>query len=499
MDEEFASHDKNETWKQVRYSDIPKDRKIVGSKWVYKIKRNADGSIERYKARLVAQGHTQQPGLDFDEDETHSPVVRHDSLRLLLAISTQFGWTPQQFDVKTAYLYGKLDEEIYMRIQQSDGTPMYVKLDKCIYGLKQSGFKWYGRLTDTLYRSGFTKTDFDPCVFVHKEDNFYVSIYVDDIVTYGPEGPLLTALKTQLKREFDVSDMGNLHWLLGIEVTINKEGISLSQQAYIEQLMQRFDIKGPSKVSLPIDPNHQLRRSTDEDPRADPSQYQRLIGSLMYCLATRPDLAYPVTLLSQYNADPSLQHMRSAMNLLKYLAGTRDLRLLYKKTTDITLEGHTQGKLIAMEGYTDSDYANCRDTSRSFSGYVFKLAGCTISWKCRKQKNAAHSSAEAEYIAMAMCTKQLLWIKTALDQLRIKVQLPCMFADNQGAIEIAAQHKINERSKHIRVAYHITRERLEEGDFQLVHVPSEHNLADICTKGLRKPLLLPLRTAVMGA
>jgi len=387
----------NNTWSVV---PIPAGRKIVGSKWIFKLKHDADGVVNRHKARLVAQGFTQQPGLDFDE--IFAPVVRYDSLRILIALTAHFRWRPQQLDIKAAFLYGVLQEEIYMQLPEgSSEEGKCAKLNKCIYGLKQSPREWYYRLVAFLTPFGFVVSSFDPCVLIYHQNGiiFFLAVYVDDISLFGSTGPFMDHVKNLLKGEFKVTDMGDLHWLLGIRIEYDNDAIRLSQTAYIDTILKRFGLENANPVSYPLDRIHDLSKDSGNNSEGvDIKAYQQIIGSLMYTVTgTRPDLTYTVNRLSQFLSKPTKRHMGAAKHVLRYLKGTRSLKLTYPL-----------GKPLILQGFTDSDYAGCPDTRRSTSGYVFKLADCTIAWRSRKQRSVATSSTEAEYMALSLAVKQYL-------------------------------------------------------------------------------------------
>ena len=207
INEELNALDRNNTWTVV---DRPPGRKIVDCRWVFRIKKAADRSIERYKARLVAKGFTQVPGTDFDE--TFSPVVRYDSLRLLIALTAAKNWKPQQCDIKSAFLYGELKEEIYMYLPEGSRIDGKVcRLKKSLYGLKQSPREWHARLTSFLLPYDFKPTAFDPCVLIHSTKELFIAIYVDDLSLFGATGKLMDSTKDLLKSELQVTDLGDLH------------------------------------------------------------------------------------------------------------------------------------------------------------------------------------------------------------------------------------------------------------------------------------------------
>lgn len=474
---------RNKTWEVV---PRPDNRKIVDSRWVFKIKRLANGEIDKYKARVVAKGFSQIQGIDFDE--TYAPVVRFDSLRLLLAIAAIQQWKPRQLDVKAAFLYGTLNEEIYMRLPdgyREDGK--VAKLKKCIYGLKQSPREWYSRLTTLLKSNNFEITNFDPCVFRHTTKQFLIAVYVDDLSLYGPSGPLMESTISLLKNEFEVTDLGHIHWLLGIQIEFTSRGIELSQSAYIDKVLSRFKMSDCHPTVLPIDPNTRLSMGQpvgSEQTRV----YQSMMGSLNYAVTgTRPDLAYTVTYMSQFSSSPSEEHISTAKRILRYLKGTKDLRLIFPWQ-----------EAIILEGYSDADFGNCLDTRRSISGNIFRLGNATISWRSKKQKNTATSTCEAEYLALSLATKQFLWLNNALKELNVLPAISAIHCDNKAAIDIATNHRSSDRSKHIDVHFHFVREHVENGTINLLQIPSAQNLADICTKGLPSVTLKKLRNEIFN-
>ena len=484
MESELQSLKENDVWEVV---DQPPHRKIVDCRWVYKVKAKPNGELERFKARLVAKGFSQVQGQDYDE--IFSPVVRYDSLRLLLAISASRGWRPRQLDVTTAFLYGILKEEVYMHLPEGSRLDGKVaRLKRCIYGLKQSPREWYFRLVEHLIPYGFAITAFDPCVMVHESGDLFIAVYVDDISLFGSSGQLMDAVIALLKSEFKVNDMGELHWLLGIQIDFTATGICLSQTTFIDKILDRFSMRDCNPVITPLDPNQRLIAASDNDTRADATQYQQIIGSLMYLVTgTRPDLAYTITHLSQFNSAPTTLHLAHAKRVVRYLKGTKDRKLFYPWDSPLHLST-----------FTDAFYGNCYDTRRSFSGYLLKLGTCTIAWRCRKQRSVATSTCEAEYMALAFATKHHLWTIRGITEL-LKVEIPnAINTDSLSAMDLASNPKINDRLKHIDIAYHFVRELIEDGTLTILHVASKENCADLCTKGLPRPTHDYLCTLVFG-
>jgi hypothetical protein len=485
IENELAVLQRNGTWDVV---DKPSDRKIIGSKWVFKIKRDAMGNIEKYKARLVAKGFSQVEGLDYDE--LFAPVVRFDSLRLLIAIAANKGWVPSQMDVTAAFLYPELAEELYMHLPEGQKQHGKVaRLRKCIYGLKQSPKEWYSLLTTTLHQLGFYASNFDPCVFIHQTETFFIAVYVDDLSLFGPPGTLMDTVKAKLSTEFEMKDLGPLHWLLGLEIVFSNYGIELKQTAYFDKILKRFGMDGCHPCTLPIDPNFKSDNTLPVCNPDDILRYQSMIGSLMYAVsATRPDLCYSVSYLSQYNHSPTSQHIQAAKRILRYLKGTKTLGLFYRRDSTLSLNA-----------YSDSDYANCPTTRKSISGNIIKLSSSTISWRSKKQKSVSTSTAEAEYQALSLASKQLIWTAEAIKELTKRLEkTPIIYCDNKAAIDIAVNQKISDRSKHIDVHFHFIREQIERNKLFLLPVASADNLSDICTKGLPGPTFSNLANKILG-
>ena len=361
------------------------------------------------------------------------------------------------------------------------------KLNRCIYGLKQSPREWYSRLVTFLTPYGFACSTFDPCVLVHDTGDFFIAIYVDDLTLFGPSDSLMDKLVSVLKSEFKVNDLGPVHWLLGIQIEMTPQGITLSQPTFIDKVLKRFRMENCTPVSLPIEDATTITKDSGTALRSATS-YQQIVGSLMYLVtATRPDLAFTITFLSQFNSMPTTTHLKAAQRTLKYLKGTRDFKLVYH-----------WDQPLALTGYCDASYGNCLDTRRSFTGFLFQLGTSTICWKSRKQKSVARSTLEAEYMALSLANRQHKWLTEALAELLPTPPPAALFCDNMAAIDTAHNPKINDRTKHIDIAYHSTREMIENGSLVLMHVPGEYNLSDICTKGLPRPRLEQLCDSIQG-
>jgi len=312
--------------------------------------------------------------------------------------------------------------------------------------LKQSPREWYYRLVEYLGPFVFVITAWDPCVLVHESGNLFLAIYVDDITLFGATGELKEQIINVLKTEFKVNDMGELNWLLGIQITFTDDGITLSQTTFIDKILNRFSMQDCKLVSTPLDPNHRLKAIEVDEQSTDTTAYQQIIGSLIYQVTgTRPDLGYTITHLSQFNSSPSITHLTADKRVLRYLQGTKDRHLFYPWNNQ-----------LKMTAYPDVSYGNCLDTRRSFSGYIFQFENATIGWRCWKHRSVATSTCEAEYMALAMTTKHHLWLKRGLQEL-LRQDIPtALFCDSNAAIDVAYNPKLNDLSKHIDVAYHFT-------------------------------------------
>lgn len=319
---EMEALEKNDTWDLV---ELPTGKSLVGCKWVFTVKYNADGSLERYKARLVAKGYTQTYGIDYQE--TFAPVAKMNTVRILLSLAAQFDWDLQQFDVKNAFLHGELEEEIYMDLPPGFGMNLkgkkVCKLKKALYGLKQSPRAWFGRFSKVMMTVGYKQSQGDHTLFIKHSASGGVTallVYVDDIIVTGNDLEERKALRQYLKTEFDIKELGKRKSFLGIEVARSSKGIFFSQQKYILDLLQERGKTAPADT--PIDPNHKLGEAS-EDAAVDKGIYLQLVGRLMS--HTRPDIAYAVSIVSQFMHNPKEVHLQAVHRILHYLKAEKEL------------------------------------------------------------------------------------------------------------------------------------------------------------------------------
>lgn len=470
MDLELQALQQNNTWDIV---PLPVGKKPVGCKWVYKIKLKADGSLERCKARLVAKGYTQEYGVDFLENI--SPVVRMTTIRCIIAIAASKNWVLHHLNINNAFLHGDLHEDVYMKVP--DGLPhspnMVCKLKMSLYGLKQASRQWFSKLSHALLSQGFIQSKLDYSLFTHKTSTSItiVAVYVDDMTITGDNPQLISQLKAHLHATFSIKDLGRLHFFLGLEASYSDQGIILTQCKFTHELLRDAafpDIK-PHVTPLPL---HYKMSTSDSPLLPDPTPYRCLICKLNFLTNTRPNLSYSVQSLSQHMQQPRVCHLEALKHTLGYISHTLGQGILLTATDHITLQA-----------YSDSDWVFCLDTRRSISGFVLLLGRSPISWKSKKQATVSKSSSEAEYRSMATASAEVVWVIRLLDELGIhNLKLVTLNCDNMSALHIANNPVFHERTKHIEVDCHFTRDKVMEGLLQLTYLPTQSQIADVFTK-----------------
>lgn len=502
MADEVESILKNDTWELIQ---LPKGRSTVGSRFVLCNKYGTNGTFEKRKARIVARGFSQQPGRDVHE--TFAPVARLGSIRLAVALAAQRGMFIRQYDVKTAYLNGTLEEELFMKppeemgnvlrhmiqnerydkrivteaksmLQQLMNENVVCRLKKALYGLKQAGRAWNKRLDTELRNLGLTPTNGDPCLYLRGDgdDQLLVVIYVDDILAMSRNLEIVKKFGTTLGEKFEVKDIGDVKRCLGMDFIHGDDCIKIHQESYVKELLRRFGMQDCKTVSTPIDVSTKLTKEdqwrTTDGPKPP---YRELIGGLLYLsVATRPDLAHVASVLSQFNDCFGKTHWVAAKRVLRYLKGTANYGIVFR---------HGRND---FQGFVDADWAGSIDDRRSFTGYVFKMNGGCISWDSRKQTTVALSSTEAEYMALSEVSKEAVYLRRFLKELGINAGTIKVSCDNIGAQKLATNPVFHSRTKHIDIRHHFVREKIKNGEIHLEYVPTEEMTADVLTKGLTK-------------
>ncbi|KAJ4746261.1 Gag/pol [Rhynchospora pubera] len=487
MTQEVHALRQNNTWQLV---PPPGDHNIVGCKWIYKTKRHSDGTVERYKARLVAKGFTQEEGVDYFD--TFSPVVRPTTIRIVLSLAVTNRWPLRQLDVNNAFLNGVLHETVYMQQPPGFTDPQFPShvclLHKAIYGLKQSPRAWFHTLSTTLMGQGFQSSKFDPSLFISHANGhlLVVLVYVDDIIVTGSDMPQVSALIANLQSHFALKDLGNLNFFLGITAKFTNDGLHLSQQQYVTDLLHRTHMDKAQHVSTPMAVNTSLSKF-DGEPFHDPKLYRAVVGALQYVTITRPEIAFPVNKCSQFMHSPTTTHWIAVKRILRYLKGTLDHGLLFKTSSPLTLHA-----------YSDSDWAGCPDDRRSTSAFCIYLGSNLISWSSKKQPTVSKSSTEAEYRSLALAGAELVWIQYILKELHQSLpQPPLLWCDNIGATYLASNPMFNARTKHVEIDFHFIRERVVAKQLVIKFLCSKDQIADGLTKGLTVARFLEIRNKLM--
>ena len=480
INSELESIRNNHTWV---LTDLPRACKPLSSKWVFKKKLKPDGSIDKFKARLVVCGNRQTHGLDFFD--TYSPVTKVATIRALIALASIHDLVIHQMDVKTAFLNGDLNEEIYMK--QPEGCVVrgqenkVCKLVRSLYGLKQAPKQWYEKFDRTITSNGFSVNDSDACVYSKCDKNgcVIICLYVDDMLIFGTSIDVVRNTKDFLNSCFDMKDLGEADVILGIKITRTDGGICLSQTHYVEKLLKKFDMFNCSPVSTPYDPKIPLLKNKGNSVSQE--QYARIIGSVMFLMNyTRPDIAYAVSRLSRYTHNPDNEHWGALIRLLRYLRGTMDWGLHYRRTPRV------------LEGYCDANWISDNDEIKSTSGFVFTLAGAAISWKSSKQTVKAKSTMESEFIALELAGQEAEWLRALLADIPLwgkPTPSVSMLTDSQAAMSVAKNQSYNGKRRHIRLRHAIIKDMIRNNVISIDHVRSERNIADPLTKGLDRKLM----------
>ena len=468
---------------------------VIGSKWVFKTKRDETGRIVRYKARFVAQGFSQVAGQDYFD--TYAPVAKLSSIRIILALAAALDWELDNMDVETAFLQSAVEELIFVRQPKGfvklgqNGRVLVCRMLKSLYGLKQAPRNWNKVIDEWLRAFGFEPSKVDPCVYIYRKGGelIIVVLYVDDLIIAGNHRGAIDAFKAAISKRFTMKDLGALKWILGMEVRRNrhKRMLEISQTAYIERMLEKFGMNNANPVGTPAE-GYLMR-----DPEGDPNpEYMSMVGSLLYAvMVTRLDMAFSVQRLGRHLQASGPEHLVAAKRALRYLVGTTTLGIRYTGTGGASD--------IIPVCFCDADYGEDRDTRRSTTAYVVMIAGGAVSWGSRLQPTVALSSTEAEYMATCAAVQEVMCLRQFFADIGFdQKEATTIHQDNQACIALSSNPIYQKRTKHIDIRYHYIREKVEDGEVVLVHVPSERQLADLLTKPLPRVRLAMLRDIVMG-
>ena len=486
ISDEMQSLKENRTWDLC---ELPKGRKAVSCKWVFKLKDLPDGGT-KHKARLVARGFSQVEGVDFDE--TYAPVVRYQSLRMMIAIANEEQMHLHQMDVKTAFLYGDLEEEIYMHQPEEQAAKgeegLVCRLRKSLYGLKQSPRCWNTKIDAFLASIGFSPNFSDAATYTKGsgDQQVLLGLYVDDMTIMSKSLEAVEAVKKLLSAEFKMEDFGEASVVLKIRIRRDKERgiLTLDQSKYAASVLQRFGMQDCKGVSIPL--SHGTYFSVGQSPDGDEEKeqmsaipYRQAVGSLMYLMvSTRPDIAAAVQVLSRFGSNPGPAHWSGVKRVLQYVQRTINFGLVFKR-----------GQGVTLSGFCDADFSSCLDTSRSTGGYVFSLGGAAVSWSSKRQPVVAQSTCEAEYMAMNQAARDAVWGSHFLQELGWTQGPVVILSDSQSALSLTKNPVIGPKSKHIRRQFHYVRDCLDDGDVCLRFIGTDQQVADALTKSLPRDKL----------
>lgn len=485
MNVELDALEANDTWDVI---PLPPNKKAIGCKWLYKTKFKSDGTVDRFKSRLVILGCRQVYGVDYEH--TFAPVAKMTTVRALLAVAALKKWHVMQMDVTNAFLHGDLYETVYMKmplgytgigsrisLNQGEILPsnsnLVCKLKKSLYGLRQAPRNWFSKLSQTLKDHAFVQSLSDYSLFTHTTATSItlVLVYVDDLLLAGDTMSQIDRLKLMLSTKFNMKDLGNVHYFLGLEISRSPAGFFISQRKYASDLIAEYGVT--SSLKLPM--NIHLRLTADSGEFLnDPHPYQRLLGKLIYLTISRPDITYSVHILTQFMQHPTCDHMDAAMKLLRYINSNPGQGILLSSSS-----------ATELKAYCDSDWATCPMSRRSTTGFCMLLGTSPISWKTKKQSVVARSTAEAEYRSMALATCEITWLSALLKDMGLQNLPPALLhCDNLAAIALAANPVLHERTKHVEVDYHFIRDKINSGVIVTKHIPTHSQVADVFTKAL---------------
>ena len=498
LQEEYAALQDNETWAIVPARSMPAGTRPLKSKVVFKTKYAPDGSVDRFKCRLVVKGCAQRKGIDYDE--VFAPVAHHTTIRVLLSTAAARSIPVHQMDVKTAFLNPKLEEELYMEVPEGLSAPKgsVCKLLKSLYGLRQAPRYWNQELDRWMASAGLSRSGTDPCLYVQHLDSgcyLYVTVWVDDLLIASEDGAAVDAFKAAISKRFKMSDLGLAHHCLGMRIVQDpaKAMVSIDQEQYVKELLAKQGMADCRAVSTPLPVRAELTAGAidDGDLQLDEDcahRFREITGSLLYLVAcTRPDLAVATNQLSRCMKAPFQSHLTAAKHVLRYLKGCSSLGLCY------------HGPPSDLHGFADATWGSKQPKPYSVGGYVFRLNGAAVSWKTKKQTRIALSSAEAEYMSLCEATRECIYLRHLLRDMGIAPTGPTeMFEDNQPCIHIANNPVTSSRTKHVDLSYHFIRESIQDGAIKVVYCPTTEMIADEMTKILARPQHEKLRALIMG-
>jgi Zn-finger protein len=482
VDEELNNMKKMNVFSIIR--KVPKDANVISTRWVLKHKKDSEGKIIKYKARLVAKGYSQVYGIDFKN--TFSPTLKQDTLKIIIAISVQNKFQIHQMDIKAAYLNAKLDEDIYMLLPEGMNKKGYCKLNKALYGLRQSGRMWNETLNKVLLELNFNRFLSDPCVYIKRDKTNKIicllAVYVDDIIVAGKYDQIVKT-KSLIKNNFEATDVGEVDFIIGIKFEKCNDGYIIHQKKYLNEILNKFNINKYNPVSntTPIE-SIELRSK-----KFNVTKYKQAIGSLLYlAISTRPDILFSVSKASRKSDNPTYEDWYNVLKIFRYLKGNPNygIKFTYTNTFNFNV-------------YVDADLGGDKETRKSTTGFVMMINSAPTSWYSKLQHCVSVSTAESEYYGIHECARHCLWYRNIFKELGLKQDVITINTDNKAAIYNCENETINPKSKHIDLRYHSVRELIKKGYINLKYIKSENNLSDGFTKYLNSTLMTRFRNNIL--
>ncbi|KAJ0765403.1 putative RNA-directed DNA polymerase [Helianthus annuus] len=475
MQEELQQFHKLGVWKLV---EKPENYKKIGTRWVFKCKKDDRGVVIRNKARLVVQGFRQIEGIDYNE--VYAPVARLEAIRIFLAYASFKGFKVYQMDVKSAFLHGVVEEEVYVEQPPGFEDPVHPDrvwlLNKALYGLHQAPRAWYATLSTYLLENGFRRGLIDCTLFIKEQDGdlLLVQVYVDDIIFGSTNDVLCRNFERIMQDKFEMSAMGEMNFFLGLQVQQTESGIFIHQTKYVGDILSRFQMSDATPIGTPLPTNHGITPDLKGEP-VSPSYYRAMIGSLMYLTASRPDIMYPTCLLARYQVNPKASHLAAVKRIFRYLKAYPDTGLWYPRDNNFDLVA-----------FSDSDFGGCKIDGKSTTAGCQFLGNRLVTWQCKKQTCVATSTCEAEYIAASSCCSQVLWIQQQLRDYGFEFLTTPIYVDNSAALDITRNPVQHSKTKHIEIKYHFIRDCFEKRLIDVVKVHTDDQRADLFTKAFDK-------------
>nr|GEX12739.1 hypothetical protein [Tanacetum cinerariifolium] len=468
MQEELLQFKMQKVWVLV---DLPHEKRAIGTKWVYRNKKDERGMVIKNKARIVAQGHTQEEGIDYEE--VFAPVARIEAIRLFLAYASFMGFMVYQMDIKSAFLYGTIEKKVYVcqppGFEDHDHPDKVYKVVKALYGLHQAPRAWCETLANYLLENSFQRGKIDQTLFIkrQKEDILLVQIYVDDIIFGATNKDLCKSFEKLMKDKFQMSFMRELTFFLGLQVKQKKDGMFISQDEYVAEILKKFGLTEGKSASTPSDTKKHLLKDPDGED-VDVHNYRSMIGSLMYLTSSRPDIMFVVCACARFQVTPKASHLHAVKRIFRYLKSMPHLGLWYPNDSPFDLVA-----------YSNSDYAGASLDRKSTTGGCQFLGCRLIYWQCKKQIVVATSSTEVEYVAVASCCAQVLWIQNQLLDYGYNFMHTRIFIDNSSTICIIKNPVLHSKTKHIEIRHQFIRDCNEKKLIQVIKIPTENNFADL--------------------